>query len=182
MAGSRPSDLDDGERLRGEGFVELDEVDLVEGEAGEFERFGDGVDGADAHLFGVAAGVGEGDEAGERLECRAARRGAADMTTAAAAPSEVCEELPAVTVPFAWKTGLSLARASSEVSARGPSSLSKIASVVDFGLEPVPLGGDVLVTVDGHDFVVELAGGDGGKRFLVAAIGELRRPASREMP
>ena len=68
MAGSRPSDLDDGEGLGGEGFVELDEVDLVEREAGEFERFGDGVDGADAHLLGVAAGVGEGDEAGQRRE------------------------------------------------------------------------------------------------------------------
>ena len=51
------------------------------------------------------------------------------MTSAAAAPSLVCEELPAVTVPFAWKTGFSFASASSEVSARGPSSLSKIVSV-----------------------------------------------------
>ena len=128
--GVEAEDLDDGEGLGGEGFVELDEVDLVEGEAGEFEHFGDGVDGADAHLLGVAAGVGEGDEAGQRRGCRGRRRGLRDMTTAAAAPSEVWEELPAVTVPLAWKTGLSLARASREVSARGPSSCLKMVSVV----------------------------------------------------
>src|SRR6201996_7688154 len=45
-----------------------------------------------------------------------------DMTTVAAAPSEVCDEFPAVTVPLAWKAGLSLANASRDVSARGPSS------------------------------------------------------------
>ena len=55
---------------------------------------------------------------------------AASMSTAAAAPSEVCEALPAVTVPWAWKTGLSLDRASEVVSARGPSSAAKRVSVV----------------------------------------------------
>ena len=49
----------------------------------------------------------------------------ADITTAAAAPSLICEELPAVTAPRAWNAGLSLASASSEVSRRGPSSVSK---------------------------------------------------------
>jgi hypothetical protein len=34
-----------------------------------------------------------------------------------------------VTVPCAWKAGLSLARASAEVSARGPSSAEKTVSV-----------------------------------------------------
>jgi len=47
------------------------------------------------------------------------------MRIAAAAPSEVCEAFPAVTVPWVWKAGLSLARASREVSARGPSSVAK---------------------------------------------------------
>ena len=44
----------------------------------------------------------------------------ADITTAAAAPSDICEEFPAVTVPFTWNAGFSASRASSEVSARGP--------------------------------------------------------------
>ena len=40
----------------------------VEGEAGELEDFGDGEDGADAHLFREAAGDRVGDEAAEGLE------------------------------------------------------------------------------------------------------------------
>ncbi len=92
------------------------------------------------------------------------------MTTAAAAPSEVWTELPAVTVPLAWKTGFSLARASSEVSARGPSSCLKVAST---GLAlPFPLGGRTC-NCDGHDFVFEFSGGDCGERLLVALVGEL---------
>ena len=47
------------------------------------------------------------------------------MTTTAAAPSLVCDELPAVTEPLAWNAGLSFASASSDVSRRGPSSTSK---------------------------------------------------------
>ena len=45
-----------------------------------------------------------------------------DATITAAAPSEICEALPAVTVPSDSKTGLSLASFSTEVSARKPSS------------------------------------------------------------
>jgi hypothetical protein len=50
------------------------------------------------------------------------------MTTTAAAPSLRWEELPAVMVPPCLNTGLSLARASAEVSRRGPSSLVKVVS------------------------------------------------------
>jgi hypothetical protein len=46
----------------------------------------------------------------------------ADMTITAAAPSEVWDELPAVTEPPSLKAGRSLASASRVVSARGPSS------------------------------------------------------------
>src|ERR1700738_2275831 len=60
----------------------------------------------------------------------------ADMTNVAAAPSEVCEELPAVTVPLAWNAGLSAARADRDVSARGPSSTLKIISW-RLGFEPL---------------------------------------------
>ena len=119
---------DDGQRLRGKRLVQFDEADVVEREAGLRERLGYGGDGADAHLFGQAAGDGVGDKAGERLNPELARACAASMSTAAAAPSEVCEELPAVTVPCAWKAGLSWASASAEVSARGPSSAVKARS------------------------------------------------------
>ncbi len=47
------------------------------------------------------------------------------ITTSAAAPSLVCDELPAVTLPPLRKTGLSLPIASRVESARTPSSLSK---------------------------------------------------------
>src|SRR6476469_5992065 len=78
------------------------------------------------------------------------------MMTAAAAPSLMGELLPAVTVPFTWNAGLSLASASREVSARGSSSVSKIKVCVvglagdfDFGDAPLPLGTAVIFTSTG---------------------------------
>jgi len=59
--------LDDGERLRGEGFVKFDDGHVVEGEAGELQRLRDGADWADAEFFGEDPGGGVGDEAGERF-------------------------------------------------------------------------------------------------------------------
>ena len=52
------------------------------------------------------------------------------MTTAAAAPSDFCEALPAVTVPFTLKTGRRAASASRLVSRRGPSSTRNSFSTV----------------------------------------------------
>jgi hypothetical protein len=52
-----------------------------------------------------------------------------------------------VTVPCAWNAGLSLARASAEVSARGPSSAEKIFSEID-GL-PAFFPGTAVVTETG---------------------------------
>ena len=57
------------------------------------------------------------------------------MTTTAEAPSLVCEELPAVTLPRAWNAGRSFASASSDVSRRGPSSIATVISVA-FGGPP----------------------------------------------
>ena len=48
--------------------------------------------------------------------------------TVAAAPSDICEELPAVIVPLIWNAAFNFPRASAEVSRRGPSSLSKVIS------------------------------------------------------
>ena len=56
----------------------------------------------------------------------AAAAASADITTTAQAPSEICEAEPAVIVPSAANAGRSLASASAVVSARTPSSVSKI--------------------------------------------------------
>jgi hypothetical protein len=66
---------------------------------------------------------------GSRLSSFTSR---SDITITNAAPSDVCDELPAVTLPPATKTGLSLAKASTLVSARGPSSLLTVNSRVFF--------------------------------------------------
>jgi diguanylate cyclase (GGDEF)-like protein len=58
------------------------------------------------------------------------------VTTVAAAPSDVWDALPAVTIPPAAKAGLSLASPAALVSGRGPSSTSKVTVL---GL-PSPLG------------------------------------------
>ena len=55
-----------------------------------------------------------------------------ETTKTKAAPSEVCEELPAVTEPPAAKTGFSFAKAAKLVSALGPSSVSTMYSRVFF--------------------------------------------------
>ena len=47
------------------------------------------------------------------------------MISTAAAPSEICDDVPAVTVPVSEKAGLRLASFSSEVSRRTPSSALK---------------------------------------------------------
>src|SRR5215212_7155959 len=65
--------LDDGERLCGEGFVQFDDINVFELEAGDLQDLRDGVDGADAHLLGRAAGRGVGDEARQRLQVQLPR-------------------------------------------------------------------------------------------------------------
>ena len=84
--------------MRGERFVELDQVDLVERQAGKLEHLLDCGNRADAKQLGRHAGSREGDESGEWFQ--PARFGVSlEVTTTAAAPSLVCDELPAVTVP-----------------------------------------------------------------------------------
>src|SRR6185437_14196516 len=45
-----------GERLRGEGFIDLDDVDVLDGEAGALQRLLRRRDRADAHDLGRASG------------------------------------------------------------------------------------------------------------------------------
>ena len=99
------------------------------------------------------------------------------MTIAAAAPSDICDELPAVTVPFMWNAGLSAASASSEVSARGPSSILKMISV-RFGLLPL---GVVKLTGTGTISSSNLPASMAAKAFLWLST-ENWSACSREMP
>src|SRR5215471_15083479 len=102
---------DDGERLGGEGLVHLEEVDLVELEAGPVE-----------HL----AGRGHGTHAHDpRLNPRAAANDPDAITTAAAA-SLMPEALPGVTVPSSANEGRSLARSSVVTPGRMCSSVSTV--------------------------------------------------------
>ena len=104
-SGSRPRRREHRQGLRGEGLVQLDDVDVVEREAGPRERLRHRLHRADAHDLGRHARHGVGDEARHRRRPRSSAL-AADSSTVAAAPSDICEELPAVTMPSAGKGGL----------------------------------------------------------------------------
>ena len=56
------------EHLRGKGLVQLPDIDLVNRQAVLAEKFGNGEDRADPHLFGIAAGHGDAAKASQRLE------------------------------------------------------------------------------------------------------------------
>src|SRR5690242_5947860 len=57
--------FDDRQRLRGEGFVEFEDVDVVELESGHLESLRNGEHRAESHLFGLVACGGESDVARE---------------------------------------------------------------------------------------------------------------------
>ena len=100
------------------------EVDvLVAVPAGFLQNFFDGLDRRHHHPFGLDAADGLRDDARHGLLCRGAAALRSLVTTTAAAPSLVPGALPAVTVPSFLNAARSLARASSEVSSRGDSSL-----------------------------------------------------------
>src|SRR3954451_1544991 len=56
-----------GEDLGGEGLVQLDQVDLVDRQAGVLQRPGDRLDRPDPHEGGIDAGDAGGDDARQRL-------------------------------------------------------------------------------------------------------------------
>jgi hypothetical protein len=59
---------DAGDRLAGEGLVELDEVEILDAEAGALERLAGGRDGPDPHDGGIHAGDSGRDHPGQRLQ------------------------------------------------------------------------------------------------------------------
>ena len=63
-----PQQLEHGQDLNGERFVELEAIDLIEREPGPLERFLGRRDRPDAHFLGIDAGDGHGADAGDRLQ------------------------------------------------------------------------------------------------------------------
>src|SRR5437879_12350758 len=62
--------LNHSERLCSESFVELDHGDVAERETCELQRFGNGLNGTDAELFGEDGGRGKGQETPQRSTCK----------------------------------------------------------------------------------------------------------------
>ena len=112
------------QHLRGERLVDLDQVDVVDRQPGALERLPAGGDRAHAHVGRVDAGGRRSprSRASGALPRRSAAR--SEPTTRQAAPSLICDALPAVTEPPSRKAGLQRASFSSVVSRRTPSSAS----------------------------------------------------------
>ena len=56
--------------LRSKGFVQLPQVDILNGQAVALEQLGHGKHGANAHLIGLATGHGKATESAQRLEAQ----------------------------------------------------------------------------------------------------------------
>ena len=106
---------------RGEGLVDLDRVHVVHAHAGPVEQPLGRVDRSGEHQHGVDADEALVDDAGPRREAELPRPGRPTSSSTAAAPSVICDDVPAVWTPSGRATGFSAASASSEVSRR-PSS------------------------------------------------------------
>ena len=131
--------------------------------------FGNRLYRPDAHDFRRHAGHRVTHETPERRKIEAFIA-ASLISTTAAAPSEVCELLPAVTLPFAANTGRSFARPSGDVSRRGPSSLVAVRCLTrNFARSEIGLALDDVV---GRDLILEFAGVGRAQRAPVAFGGE----------
>ena len=99
------------------------------------------------------------------------------MISTAAAPSEICDDVPAVTVPVSEKAGFRPASFSSEVSRRTPSSAREqpahVGRARDVGVHP---------RLERHDLVGEAALVGGPGRPLVRAQGELVHLLAGDLP
>ena len=109
------------ERLRRERLVDLDRAEVVGRPAGAGQRLLARRHRTEDHDVRRHAGGRSRDDARAGREvCRFTAASLA--TTIAAAPSDSCDDEPAVTMPSARKTVRSLPSRSSVVSGRGPSS------------------------------------------------------------
>ena len=112
-----------GDHLRGERLVDLPRVEVVEAEAVPLQDRRRRVHRPEPHLRRIEArpcGVDDAARAASSLCFSTAR---SEASTSQAAPSVICELLPAVTLPYLRsKNGLSFARFSAVESSRTPSS------------------------------------------------------------
>ena len=87
-----------GKHLGGKCLIQLHQTDVVERQPGQLQRLSDRRDGADSEELRRDASGRKAYEPGQRL--KASLLGdCSRVTSTAAAPSLVCEEFPAVTVP-----------------------------------------------------------------------------------
>ena len=106
--------LDHGQSLGGESFIEFDPVKIVLFDAGQFAGFGIAALGPIPMISGGTPATAKPTKraSGFRSYSLIARSLA---SSTAPAPSDICEELPAVTLPPARKTARSFARTSAVV-------------------------------------------------------------------
>ena len=140
------------EHDRRERLVDLDDVDVGHLQPVAVEQVMGRVDRAGEHQHRVDADEALVDDAGPRSQAELARRATVVRSTAAA-PSVICDDVPAVCTPFSRATGLSAASFSSDVS-RSPSS-RVIRRVVAGGRAVVGEGR----RVDRYDLTLEAAFG-----------------------
>ena len=147
------------DHLRREGFVQLPDVDVVDLEPVLLEQLRHREHRTDAHLVGLAAGDRVAAEHEAAARGRAPARASLDITSVADAPSDSCDELPAVTEPcplVVSNAGGSFASPSSVVSARLHSSRSTV-TVFLADRSPVFLSSTARRTVHRRDLAGEEA-------------------------
>ena len=152
LGGVEIQSSDAAQHLRGERFVDLEEVDVVDGQLGPVEDRDDRIDRGKEEVARLSAG--------DRLRrrCRAiggaphSSARAAEATTSIAAPSPRLDELPAVTMPSGSNAGASRARPSEVASDRGPSSARTVGPAPPLAddLHGHDLGGERLRRLRGH--------------------------------
>ena len=98
-AGSSPASFNHAKRLRRERFIQFDHVDLIERQPRDLQRLRNREHRPDAHFFRRASSRGKRHESREWFQTEGASAFSALITTAAAAPSLICELFPAVTTP-----------------------------------------------------------------------------------
>src|SRR5580704_11885664 len=159
--------FDDRQRLHAESFVQFNQADVVERQAGDSERFGNSHYRPDSHDFRRHAAGGEADETGHRLQAQLARlavRHDDGGSRAVAGLGRIARRHRAAGVEHRLQLCERLDRG---IGAR-PFVLCKNRPS-DFGLPSIrsdPLD------FEGHDLVVELAFGLRAQGVLMAAVRE----------
>ena len=101
FSGSKSQFAHHRQRLRRKRLIELDQANVIQPQPRHLQCLGNAVDRPHPHLLRQASGDRVGHQPRQRLNAQLPSRDAASISTAAAAPSDVCDELPAVTVPCA---------------------------------------------------------------------------------